>query len=235
MSWEIRQGDCLEIMRGMTDNSVDSVITDPPYDKRTHDGAVHYTATKQISNDDLGIDDFEPMLDPSALVREFLRISKRWCLAFCTFEDIKKWRDEAWKQKAWVRAGVWDRVTVTPQFSGDRPAQACDGIAIFHRYTRKHWNGGGKSAIWRCRVEYGMKEHPIQKPLALIKQLVCQFTDPEETILDPFCGSGTTGVACIQTGRNFIGIEIDHGYAEIARERCRIAEMQLRLPLDGTP
>ena len=67
-------------------------------------------------------------------------------------------------------------------------------------------------------------QHPCPKPLKVMKWLVQRFAREKEMVLDPFAGSGTTGVACIQTGRNFIGFEIDPGYCEIARRRCREAE-----------
>ena len=76
--------------------------------------------------------------------------------------------------------------------------------------------------------------HPSQKPLKLLVELIEQHTQPGDLILDPFCGSGTTGVACVQTGRRFIGIEIDPGYADIARARIAKAAEQARqaeLPL----
>ena len=71
--------------------------------------------------------------------------------------------------------------------------------------------------------------HPSQKPRKLIAKLLEDFTNPGDTILDPFMGSGTTGVACAQTGRNFIGIEIDEGYFKIAEKRINKARQQLRL------
>ena len=70
--------------------------------------------------------------------------------------------------------------------------------------------------------------HPTQKPLRLMKVLLERFTKQGDTILDPFMGSGTTGVACVQTGRNFIGIEIEPKYFEIAEKRIKEAQMQLR-------
>jgi DNA modification methylase len=57
----------------------------------------------------------------------------------------------------------------------------------------------------------------------LICELLADFTNPSETVLDPFCGSGTTGVACVKTGRNFVGIEINSDYCEIARKRIAAA------------
>jgi site-specific DNA-methyltransferase (adenine-specific) len=77
--------------------------------------------------------------------------------------------------------------------------------------------------------DYKTKQHPTQKPAALIVWVLVNSTAPGDTVLDPFMGSGTTGVACAKTGRNFIGIEIDEGYYKIAEKRIREAHMQLPL------
>lgn len=230
MNYELFHGDALEFMKKMDSSSVDHIITDPPYDERTHSGAVHYSGMVQIGNNDTGIDEFTALLDPGYLAAEFLRISRRWSLAFCTFEDIKKWRDVAWEQKAWVRTGVWDRVNPAPQFSGDRPSQACDAIAIMHNpNVKKAWNGGGRPGIWRFGVEFGKKEHPTQKPLTLMKRLICDFTDEGDTVFDPFMGGGSTGVACMMTGRHFIGCEKKADYFAISERRIKNAAQQMLL------
>ena len=216
MTVELHLGDCLEVMRGMADKSVDAVITDPPYDAMTHNGAI---LKKEIN--------FKPLSDIEPLVNELLRISRGWVIVFCSLEMLGDYKRVA--MESWVRGGFWDRITNMPQLSGDRPAQAGEGIAIMHRPGRKVWNGGGKAAIWRYAVERGMKQHPTQKPLAIMKSLAVQFTQEVQTVLDPFMGSGTTGVACVQTGRNFIGIEIDPTYFAIAEKRIAEAQMQPRL------
>ena len=75
--------------------------------------------------------------------------------------------------------------------------------------------------------------HPSQKPILLMRHLIQTFTNPGDTVADFFMGSGTTGVACVQTGRNFIGIEINpHDFA-IAERRIAEAQLQMRLPLGG--
>jgi DNA modification methylase len=74
--------------------------------------------------------------------------------------------------------------------------------------------------------------HPHQKPLRVMRWLVDLCAPPAAAILDPFMGSGTTGVACVQTGRKFIGIEIDPGYFEIAKKRISEAQLQIRMPLE---
>ena len=71
--------------------------------------------------------------------------------------------------------------------------------------------------------------HPTQKPVALLQWLVRTYTNEGDTVLDCTMGSGTTGVACVQTGRNFIGIEISEEYFRIAEKRIAEAQQQLRL------
>ena len=91
------------------------------------------------------------------------------------------------------------------------------------KWITREWNGLlGKEES---------REHATQKPLKIMKWLVLNYTQEGATILDPFMGSGTTGVACVQTGRNFIGIEIDPTYYAIAERR--IAEAQMQPPLEG--
>jgi len=70
-------------------------------------------------------------------------------------------------------------------------------------------------------------DHPCPKPIRGMLKLIEKYTEPDWTILDPFMGSGTTGVACVQTGRNFIGIEIDEGYFNIAKERIEAAQREM--------
>lgn len=77
----------------------------------------------------------------------------------------------------------------------------------------------------------GMYRHPTEKPVPVLLRLAEMLTKDGGTVLDPFMGSGTTGVACVQTGRRFIGIEIDEGYFEIAKQRISEAQMQPRLEM----
>ena len=85
--------------------------------------------------------------------------------------------------------------------------------------------------VMRFSISGDMPNHPSPKPIEYMTLLVSRMTKEGDTILDPFMGSGTTGVACVQTGRNFIGIEIDEGYFKIAEKRIRDAQQQMRLSL----
>jgi len=120
--------------------------------------------------------------------------------------------------RGWV---FWDK-------RGDfAPTDFADGELIWTnqnkpvRVFRHYWRGVIRAS------ENGEKHyHPTQKPVTLMAWLLEQYTKPEDVILDPFMGSGTTGVACVQTGRSFIGCEIDPTYYAIAERR--IAEAQLQ-------
>ncbi len=119
------------------------------------------------------------------------------------------------------RIGIWVKPDGQPQFSGDRPGVGYESIVITHAKGRSRWNGGGKVGVFTFikNSPGGSHFHETQKPLPLMLELVELFTDPDDLILDPFCGSGTTGVACLRLGRRFIGIERDTKYAAIAVER----------------
>jgi site-specific DNA-methyltransferase (adenine-specific) len=121
--------------------------------------------------------------------------------------------------ESWIRAGFWRDPARAPQFTGDRPGQPGDAIAIMHRPGRKRWNGGGRAAFWNYPRVITGRCHPTQKPEPLLLDLVSLFTDPGEVILDPYFGSGTTAAAARALGRRCIGVEIDPAYVLAARAR----------------
>lgn len=223
--WQLITGDCREVMRGMADRSVDVVLADPAYDDKTHAGLMSakkstskYRATGPTRRPNMVRLDFDPLTDLAGLVEDQLRVARRWVLDFCALEMLGAYRDAAGDDR-WIRSGFWYRPDGAPQFSGDRPAQAGDGVAIMHRKGRKRWNGGGHKAYWVCGVEHTDRIHETQKPLKLLLEMVEQYTDPGDLVLDTHAGSGTSGVACIRLGRRWIGIELDPAKAELARER----------------
>jgi 16S rRNA G966 N2-methylase RsmD len=230
--WCVLTADNARVLPALPEQSVAHIITDPPYDARTtanmrtHKGAsVPGVTTRQMRSAGLAKHGgTRRILVPFSaferyeLVDEFLRIAQRWVIAFCAMEQLGHYQVAA--GEAWVRSGCWHCPDKAPQFTGDRPAQACEGVAIMHRRGRKRWNGGGSRAFWQYpRVQSKNRVHPTQKPLELMLSLVEKFTDPGDIVLDPFCGSGTTGVAALRMGRRFLGIEAESGYARAARER----------------
>lgn len=214
LSNNIYHGDCLKLMKFIPNKSIDIVITDPPYDKFTHQGGKF---TKEIR---FGNVDFEPF-ENYEFIKELIRITKKWIICFCNLEALGKIKSQYVNN--YVRSMIWDRVVNSPQISGDRPAQACEGIALLHSIRKNmKWGGHGKAGIYREMVPRGEKIHPTQKPIRLIRDLINDFSiDNDEIIFDPFMGSGTTAVACINTNRRYIGIEKDKKYYDIACKRVK--------------
>ena len=104
----------------------------------------------------------------------------------------------------------------------DRPACGHECLVIAHqtckgKAMRKRWNGGGKQGVyWHALTADYARYHPAQKPIGLLRELVADFSDPGELVCDPYAGSGTTGLACAQLGRRFIGWERDVAMAALA-------------------
>ena len=235
--WEMRLGDCIAGMRELADDSVDVTITDPPYDEHTHKagrrGITGIDETKTRSNGagakraqtnrarSLG---FEAISSDqmAAAADQFARVARRWTLVFCAVEmvgDSAKDGGRGWRAAGeragleYVRTCVWHKLGCTPQFTGDRPAQAVEAIVCFHRPGKKRWNSGGKHGYYAHPIVLnrgGVENrcHTTQKPLSLVLELVGDFSEPGELVLDGFAGSGTTGVACVQHGRRFVGWEL---------------------------
>lgn len=109
-----------------------------------------------------------------------------------------------------------------------------EAIVIAHRPGKKRWNGGGKAGVWTFPIVASSapeRVHTTQKPEALMEALVRDFTDLNDLILDPFAGSGTTGVAALRNGRRFIGFEKDAKYHAIATKRLGYTREQRTLAL----
>ena len=123
---------------------------------------------------------------------------------------------------------IWVKPDGMPQYNGQGPAMGYESIAAaWCGKGVSKWNGGGRHGVFiHCKNSGGKHEHETQKPVPLMLQLVSLFTDDASTILDPFMGSGTTGVAAVKLGRKFIGIEIDEGYFETACRRIEAAYAQ---------
>jgi site-specific DNA-methyltransferase (adenine-specific) len=232
MNYQLYNADCFEILKSMSNKSVDHIITDPPYSERVHVGARGGNEAKKTIHQANSLIDFKFISEADFLkfCDEALRITKRWIVLTCNYLYIAKAEEMGLPV---VRFGIWVKPNASPQFTGDRPGTGWEGVAILHNEGKKKWNNGGHHAVWIHNTETGL--HPTQKPLGLVKQWVEQFTDPGETILDPFMGSGTTGTAALEMGRKFIGIELDSKYYKIAEKRIQAADNQNKLFSEEQP
>lgn len=201
--------DCLDVMPQMEPESVDAVITDPPYG---------------INGDYASYKDTVSNL--SKLVPEFINHSKRIARdVIAVFTGVKNmdlyngcdWR-LAWVVPAGTGVSSWGFTCWTP-------------ISV---YGKDPFSGNGSRPD--VFVDYKPRregyDHPYEKPLSIMRWILERCTKNNSIILDPFMGSGTTGVAALQLGRRFIGIEIDEKYYQIAEKRIREAQLQIRMPLE---
>lgn len=224
-------GDCLDPVTGLArlpDGSVQHCITDPPYSEHTHSkqwigAALTEQGAKRVKTAHKGLG-FDALTSDQAyeIAGHVNRLAIRWFLAFSDLEGIALWRDAILNAGLdYVRTCVWDKVDGAPQFTGDRPAAGAEVFVVGHRPGRKAWNAGGKRNVYRVAVNggTGAKPHPSTKPIALMCELIGDFTDPGDVIVDPFTGSGTTGIACLRLGRRFIGWEKDGAFFEMASRR----------------
>lgn len=215
-------GDCLEVLPLLS--AVDHVLTDPPYEQLMHD---LHESVKLRRNDGgaerkslgfAGIDEIRP-----AVIREIARLNRGWLLAFCNVEGVWHWRS------ALIAGGlkfkttcIWVKPDATPKLNGQGPALAYECITTtWCGKGHARWNGGGKRGVFTHLTNNADRsgKHPTEKPLSLMRELVSLFSNRDEVVLDPFMGSGTTGLACIKLGRKFVGIEISQEHFETAVER----------------
>lgn len=237
--WTVLAADSSEVLPMLPDGSVDHVIQDPPYEAEAHTLQRRVKRSDPRSRSEWGHDDtrvasVEPLAFPPiteaarvANAAECSRLVLRWCITFCQIEAAMKWQESLVSAgMARRRIGVWVKPDGQPQLSGDRPGMGFESVVFTHARGRSRWGGGGRSSVFTCNKfvpRDGPNVHPTQKPIPLLIELVELFTDPMELVLDPFCGSGSLGIACVRLGRRYIGI--DNGkdangkpWAEWARE-----------------
>jgi site-specific DNA-methyltransferase (adenine-specific) len=220
-------GDCLEILPTLEAGSVDAVVTDPPYgvgldpmNQSRGRGNRPYSSST-ASNDFLKIiGDSEPF-DPSPIV-SFGKTGAMW--------GANNYASKLADQHKWL---VWDKKAGRAARSDLGDCELAYTWGTPHKAVRMFshmWAGFQRDS------EVGHKHlHPSQKPVALMVWTMDQVR-AGNTILDPYMGSGPTGVACVKTGRKFIGIELDRGYFDIAVKRIEkaLAERDAALPLGTT-
>jgi DNA modification methylase len=209
--------DTFALLPTLATDGVDIIITDPPYSEHVHANLCSGSliGTKSVPKYQL---DYQPLIDYQWLL-ECIRIARRWVVVFC---DVEAFGLIKQLTPCYVRGCVWHKSNAMGQLTADRPATAYEGIALLHTdSTKKRWNGKGSYGIWSCAGTRGKPgRHPNEKPIDLCRKLVSLFSDRGETVFDPFCGSGAIGQACLELGRNYIGMDKD-------REWCLKAEQRL--------
>ncbi len=249
MSCNLYQGDCLEVMKGIPDESIDCILCDLPYGKLTvkWDKIIPvdllWEQYRRIIKSNGAIILFAQQPFTSLLISSNLfefRHNIVWhkdkCANFIhaknqprkTTEDILIFSKEGSgfvhnsKNKCVYNPQMIDRKPRKPTPKSKRSkslleirGKGCDLESGKHFISDKSY----PENIVYFKTEHKNRHHPSQKPQALLEYLIKTYTNEGETVLDNCMGSGSTGVACINTNRNFIGIELDENYFKIAKDR----------------
>ena len=212
-------GDCLDVLRSLPDASVDAVITDPPY-------GISYQSARRTDKSQWKpkiAGDSQPFIwwlcDAARILKPGGAL-----LCFCRWDVAESFRLAIGWADLKVRSQViWDRVVHGAGDPAVSPAPCHDMIWYATKGRRVFHGKRPKSVVRSSRLSGTALVHPNEKPLGLMIDLAESYAAPGETVLDPFMGSGTTGVACVRTGRNFVGCEIDPKYHAIAQRRINEA------------
>ena len=198
-------GDCLEEMKKMPDKSVDLVLTDPPYGINiAKTGTVGVKVKAELKEYQASEWDSKP---PSQeYFDEMLRVGKCAVIFGGNY-----FTDKLPPAKCWV---CWDK-QIPKGFGKAQIELAWTNSTSYSRVYSVLWHGMIRDRSYGNEVRY----HPTQKPTKIIKHILNDFSKEGNIIFDPFMGSGTTGCACKELGRDFIGIEINEEYYKIAENR----------------
>jgi len=216
-------GDCLEVLPTL--GKVDAVVTDPPYSSGGFQEAGKSAGSIGSRQDDtIWMDNLSSRGYSRVVVRVLKKI--RSAEEFYVFTDWKMWQATVdCFEDAGIRARnmlVWDK----QQMGMGLPWRNQHELICYGRRRNARRLTGGFGNVLKC-ARSGNENHPTEKPVLLIQSILMNATDG--IVLDPFMGSGTTGVACARTARRFIGIEIEPKYFEIAKRR--ISDELNRFPL----
>lgn len=209
---KIYQGDCLEVMKGMLDASVDLIVTDPPY------GMDYQSSWRTDKFAKIALDKDLSWFPEFA--KEAYRVLKdnTHIYVFCNDYAISAFRTELENVKFKTkRTLVWLKNNHT---SGDLEGDYGNKteFILYAQKGRKELNGKRDTNVLTFDRVVNLR-HPTEKPVALIGFLIKKSSDKDALVLDPFVGSGTTAEAAMRLGRKFIGIELDGTYCEVARNR----------------
>lgn len=217
---DLRQGDCLELMKKIPNESVDLIVTDPPY-KIVQGGCTNKAVklcgadNKNLStgtifnNNDIKFSQWIPIL--------FNKLKNgTHCYIMCNDRNLQEvlnvGDDAGFKLQSVL---VWKKSRHTPN---RYYLKNCEFIVMFRKGAARNINEMGTFSVLEVD-NVSKKQHPSEKPVELMEVLIRNSTNENEIVLDPFMGSGSTGVACVNTNRNFIGIELNEKYFDIAKER----------------
>lgn len=232
----IKQGDCLELIKEIPNGSVDLIVTDPPYRVTSRGNAGNSGGMLQKDINKKGMVFSHNDVTPQEYAPEFYRVLKDGSHCYVmtnhvnlinmlnTFTDLRTYKEKKNNVKPYgfhfVKSLIWDKGN---KIMGQYYMSQYEYILFFRKGRGKKINNCGTSDILNVANKKtkinGKNIHDTEKPIELMQILIENSSNENDIILDPFLGSGTTAVACINTNRRYIGYELDENYFEIAKNR----------------
>jgi site-specific DNA-methyltransferase (adenine-specific) len=218
------QGDCLEVMKQFPEGSIDLVLTDPPYNISRKNNF------KTMGRAGIHFGDWDVDFDIRSWIPECSRILRKGgnFVSFCDFKDTSYIIEESSKNNLEIKNILrWVKSNPMPR-NRDRRFVSDTEFALYFVKDGGRWVFNRKSETYerpeivsgltpKSEQQYGA--HPTQKPVSVLQKIIDILSYETSVVFDPFVGSGTTAVACVNTNRKFIGIEQDEKYIEIAKKR----------------
>lgn len=224
-------GDCYKKLKTIKDQSIDLILTDPPYNLANYStGNIKANWRKTLNNDIAGWDKND--LDIEFLKAEFLRVIKPTgnIFVFTAYNLLGEWHKAFDPEFDAFQILVWHKTNPPPKLRRAGFLNSCELICCM--WNKGHtWNFTTQKEMHNfietpiCMGRERLK-HPTQKPLGVLKHILKIASDEGDAVLDPFMGVGSTGAACKEMNRNFIGIEIEKEYFTLAKKRLKKTPIQ---------
>ena len=219
--------DCMTYMKTMEDNSVDMILTDPPYNIAPYStGNISLPGRSNINNDLADWD--HNILNPHDLQEDFKRIIKPDgnIFVFTSYNSIGKWHEAFDPIFDTFQYFIWHKTNPVPSIRKNSFLNSCEMIVCLWNKGHK-WNFLKQKEMhnfFECPICMGKErlknpKHPTQKPIKLLKHFITIGSNEGDIIFDPFMGVGSTGVAAKDLNRSVIGCEIDEKYYNAAKKR----------------
>lgn len=206
----IRQGDCIEVMKSMKNDSVDFTLTDIPYD--------------EVNRKSNGLRDLDKQkadvltFDLNVFLNEVYRITKNSICIFCGREQFSEIYSFFAKQKGTVRPIVWQKSNLSPMNGQHIYLSGVEFAVWFKKSGAKVFNAHCKNTVFKY-PNGSSKLHPTEKNHKLLKELILDNTNENDIVFDCCMGSGSHLFVALQNNRRAWGIELDGSYFNIAKER----------------
>lgn len=210
---KLLQGDCMELMDNIPNESIDLVLTDIPYNEvnRKDNGL------RKLDKENADVLTF----DLINFLNQLYDKTKSTIIIFCGKEQVSiihsYFNDKQKKGKGTVRQLIWEKSNPSPM-NGQHIYLSGVENAIWFKKRGGTFNAHCKNTVFKYPIGRS-KLHPTEKNHLLLQELILDNSNENDLILDPCMGSGSTGVVALQNNRNFLGIELNQNYFEIAKNR----------------